>query len=139
MGSAYLYNSSTSNEAEKAKWKDRVNILMNSTDLFMVQSIGSNPSNSATPPDGGLIMMEITCEAGDPSPCTVDNPSFKGFLARWMSISALFAPWIADRVNSIIQASAKAAAAVCTNPANPGHNQIPGTVCSRRWYQDHAG
>ena len=139
MGAAYLYNSSTSSDSEKKKWQDRINILMNSTNIFMVQSIDSNPGNNKMPPSNGLIMTEVTCETGDPSPCTIDEPAFKGFLARWMSVAALMAPWIAPRVTSIIQASASAAAAVCTNPQAPGFDQISGTVCSRRWYQKWAG
>lgn len=138
MGAAYLYNSTTSNASEVAKWQQRIDILMNATDIFMVKPIGSNPTNAAMPDPGGLILTEVTCETGDPSPCTIDSPAFKGFLARWMAMAAQMAPWIQPRVNSILTTSAQAAASVCTNPANPGHDQISGSVCSRRWYQNHA-
>ena len=38
----------------------------------------------------------------------------KAYLARWMATSAIFAPYISDRVTQLLEASALGAALACT-------------------------
>ena len=137
MGSAYLYNwSSTRNDtSEASKWEQRINILIDSTNVYFVQSAGTNPNQGSMPAQGGQILTEVTCETTIPPTCNKDEPAFKGFLARWMAVTTQLAPWTSKVIMPKLQKSAQAAATVCTGQINPGHNQIPGTVCGRRWYQ----
>lgn len=70
-------------------------------------------------------MYEFACEPQNS--CNNDQYSFKAYLARWMSQSAIMAPYIADFVWTLLARSATAAAAACTGGDS-------GEVCGTRWY-----
>ena len=77
-------------------------------------------------------MVEPTLEY-DPVPKTnQDQPSFKGFTARWLVITTQLAPFTGAFIWPRLIGSATAAAAQCTGNAA---NQHQGTVCGRKWYQ----
>ena len=128
MGAAYMYNFTDG----APLWKRRVELLLNTTSVFFVKQIGANP-NSIMPPGGGQIISEVTCETTQPPTCNKDQPAFKGFLARWMAVTTQMAPFTAPRIMPLLEASAQAAAQVCTGQYS---SMQPGTVCGRRWYQN---
>lgn len=56
--------------------------------------------------------------------------SYKAYLTSWMSKSAILAPFIYDRVNAVIQSSAKAAVQQCDgSPAD----HPTGRMCGLSW------
>ena len=133
MGAAYMYNySADNNPAAEPLWRRRIELLLNTTNVFFVKQIGANP-DSVMPPGDGNIITEVTCETTQPPRCNKDQPAFKGFLARWMAVTTQLAPFTALRIMPLLQASAQAAAQVCTGQAA---NMKLGTVCGRRWYQN---
>jgi mannan endo-1,6-alpha-mannosidase len=77
--------------------------------------------------DGGI--MKDICE--EYNACNVDQKSFKAYLSRWMAASTQMAPFIYDQVLSLLQVSAKAAAAQCNGngPVAPA-----GQTCGLKWY-----
>ena len=75
-------------------------------------------------PNATGIMYENKCEV--PNNCDTDQLSFKAYLARWLSKSALLVPSIQQNVTVLLQASATGAAASCSGLGN-------GT-CGTRWY-----
>ena len=108
------------------KWGDRISNLLKGSDIFFVQSVGSNVTAPNAPP-GGDIMAEVACEFPTPQTCNYDQPSFKAYLARWMAVTTQLAPWTTPIIMPRIQASAIGAAAQCTGQT--------GDICGRRWYQ----
>ena len=70
-------------------------------------------------------MYEFACEPK--STCNNDQYSFKAYLARWLSQSAIVAPYIADSLWPLLFRSATAAAETCTGGEN-------GITCGQKWY-----
>lgn len=70
-------------------------------------------------------MFERACEPL--GTCDNDQYSFKAYLARWLAKSAIVAPYIADSVHSLLNASANAAAQSCSG----GNNSV---TCGQKWY-----
>lgn len=95
-------------------WVDRTTGLLAATGSFFT------PFENAT-----NIMFEAACELQ--SSCNVDQWSMKAYLARWMAASAVVAPYIKDRVNTLLRASALGAASACTSGAW-------GNTCGSKWY-----
>lgn len=75
-------------------------------------------------PNATGIMYEHQCEV--PNNCDTDQLSFKAYLSRWMSKSALLVPSIQANVTSLLQTSATGAAASCSGLNN--------NTCGTRWY-----
>jgi len=71
-------------------------------------------------------MYEAACEQY--GRCNVDQRSFKGFLSRWLALTALMAPFTADIILPLLKSSAVAAASNCIG----GHNN---ETCGFRWYE----
>jgi mannan endo-1,6-alpha-mannosidase len=69
-------------------------------------------------------MYEVACEPN--GKCNVDQRSFKAYLARWMAATTKMAPYTYDIIMPKLQASAMAAAAVCTGGDD-------GNQCGLRW------
>jgi mannan endo-1,6-alpha-mannosidase len=69
--------------------------------------------------------MKDICE--EYNACNVDQKSFKAYLSRWMAASTQMAPFIYDQVLSLLQVSAKAAAAQCNGAPT-------GQICGLKWY-----
>lgn len=125
MGASYMYNYTNGSQI----WADRVATLMKGTDVFFVQSAGTNP-NAGQPPAGGEIAAEVACEPPVTQTCNNDEPSFKAYMIRWLAVTAQLVPWTHDTIMPRIQASAQGAAGQCSGTANGLTN-----ACGRRWYQ----
>ena len=59
--------------------------------------------------------------------------SFKGYLARWLAVSAQIAPYTAPTVIPLLQKSGIAAAQSCSGPSTT--SSLP-YECGNRWYWD---
>lgn len=70
-------------------------------------------------------MYEFACEPRNT--CNNDQYSFKAYLSRWLSQSAIVAPYIADAIWPLLARSAAAAAEACSGGDT-------GEVCGQRWY-----
>jgi mannan endo-1,6-alpha-mannosidase len=112
LGAAAMYN--YTNGTTQDTWKDRVDGLLNGTQVFFT----GNESN---------IMTEVACEPVNL--CDTDQQSFKAYLSRWMAATTKWAPWTFDRIKPLLQSSAIAAAAQCTGGQN-------GRMCGLRWTDD---
>ena len=95
-------------------WVDRTTGLLGATDSFF------SPFANATD-----ILFEATCELQ--STCNIDQWSMKAYLARWMAASTVVAPYIKDRVSTLLRASALGASSACTSGAF-------GNQCGSKWY-----
>lgn len=103
LGAATMYNYTGSDV-----WKQRVDGLLNATDVFFQ--------------DG--IMYEVACETN--GKCDNDQLSFKAYLARWMAATTKVAPWTYDAVMAKLKPSAAAAALQCSGGTN-------GRLCGLQW------
>jgi hypothetical protein len=70
-------------------------------------------------------MYEVACEPYDT--CNDDQVSFKAYVSRWMSKSAILYPSIHTVVRKYLTASAIAAAESCSGGDN-------GQTCGKKWY-----
>lgn len=110
-GAAVMYNMTESDE-----WKNRVDSILNvSTTRFVKDK----------------IIYEQPCE--EANGCTIDQQSFKGYLLRWMAATTQLAPWTAETIMPLIEASATNAASTCTGPANQKFKGPDGTACGFSW------
>lgn len=109
-GAAVMYNYTNGSPI----WTDRLNGLLNGMPTFF------SPFPNATD-----IMYQPACEPNDR--CNTDQLSFKAYLSRWMSRTAVLAPWSARVVQQYLNASAMAAAQSCSG----GHS---GNACGTKWY-----
>ncbi|KAK0656478.1 glycosyl hydrolase family 76-domain-containing protein [Cercophora newfieldiana] len=109
LGAAAMYNFSTGDA--QAKWRDRVDHLLNATMVFFTG-------------EDANIMTEVACEPVNL--CDLDQQSFKAYLSRWMAATTKWAPWTYDRIKPVLAASAKAAASTCKGGAN-------GRMCGLKW------
>ncbi|RCI12166.1 hypothetical protein L249_0779 [Ophiocordyceps polyrhachis-furcata BCC 54312] len=109
LGAAAMYNLT-----EDAKWKDRLDKLLDASSVFF-----TGPQNN--------IMTEVACEPVNR--CNLDQQSFKAYLSRWLAAITKWAPHTHDVVMPYLRASAVAAAKQCTGGAN-------GRMCGLKWNQD---
>ncbi|KAJ9144059.1 Mannan endo-1,6-alpha-mannosidase [Pleurostoma richardsiae] len=112
QGAAFMYNytSGSGNDTEDAAfWEAEVRGLLNGTLRVFF-------------PDG--IAFEVACEQG--MSCTSDMLSFKGYLHRWMAVTAQLAPFAWDTIMPVLRTSAEAAARSCAG----GDNQ---RMCGFQW------
>ena len=94
-------------------WSDRATkVWANSQHMFFT------PYNNAT-----NVLYEQKCEKS--FTCNTDELSFKAYLARWAIYASQLLPSLAPSVNSMISASAQAAAQSCSGPNN---------VCGTAWW-----
>ncbi|KAL9599638.1 MAG: hypothetical protein Q9219_003722 [cf. Caloplaca sp. 3 TL-2023] len=107
LGAANMYNFTNGSDV----WRDRVNNILNATNVFYSPTVRN-------------VMVEIACEPF--GTCNTDNFSFKAYLARWMAASTKMAPWIYDIVMEKLRASAAAAALQCSGGSS-------GTLCGLKW------
>ncbi|KAK1991785.1 family 76 glycosyl hydrolase [Colletotrichum falcatum] len=97
LGAAMMYNYTDGSD----KWKTRLDGLIKGTfNVFF-------PNN---------IAFEIACE--EHNTCTTDMLSFKGYVARWMSIVTQVAPYTASVILPVLKTSAEAAVKQCTGQAD---------------------
>lgn len=95
-----------------AKYMERIDGLLNTTlAKFFPQDMGS-------------VMVEITCEPlGN---CNNDQPAFKAFLTRWLTLTAQLVPETYDRIFGYLRKSAAGAAGQCSGGDLGRH-------CGREW------
>lgn len=122
QGAAFMYNytaghtdNETMSTTEAAYWETEVRSLLNATIRNFY------PDN---------IAKEPACE--DSGTCTSDMYSFKGYVARWMAVTAQLCPFARDTVMSTLKTSAQAAIQTCSgSPAlNPN-----GRMCGFKWHE----
>ncbi|KAI1398342.1 glycoside hydrolase family 76 protein [Hypoxylon fuscum] len=109
-GAVILYNHTNGDKT----WGDRTSGLLKGVDSYF------SPYPNAT-----NIMFEHACEPYEV--CNVDMKSFKGYLARFMWATTRMMPSTLPRVQTLLNASAIAAAQACSGGQN-------GTVCGQKWY-----
>ncbi|KAI2468890.1 glycoside hydrolase family 76 protein [Annulohypoxylon bovei var. microspora] len=109
-GAAVLYNYTNGNKT----WGDRTAGLLQAADSYF------SPYPNAT-----NIMFEHACEPYEK--CNNDMKTFKGYLARFMWATTRMMPSTLPRVQTLLNASAIAAANACSGGEN-------GTVCGQKWY-----
>lgn len=71
------------------------------------------------------VLTEVACEGN--GKCNVDQRAFKGITARSLARAARFAPFASEKLDQVLQASAKAAAFTCSGD----EKQVK---CGTRWY-----
>ncbi|KAK8024158.1 DFG5 protein, partial [Apiospora rasikravindrae] len=116
----YAYTNNLKQTDDSALWHERVDGLLNGTDVFFHSMTGTSPK----------IMFEVACEPVNL--CNVDQQSFKAYLSRWMAATTKWAPWTFDRIKPLLQDSAVAAAQQCTGGDN-------GRMCGIRWVNNSGG
>ena len=113
-GSAIMYNYTNGS----ALWAERTEGFLNASAGYFDPY--GNYSN---------VMVETACETVET--CNYDEPSFKGYLSRWMWASTLVAPFIKPAVTTLLEDTALAAARACSGGAN-------GVTCGHHWYWQEA-
>ncbi|KAI1427358.1 glycosyl hydrolase family 76-domain-containing protein [Xylaria sp. FL1777] len=116
LGAAAMveYSNKAGRAHDVALWHERVDGLLNSTELIFFFGNDTNDK----------VMIEIACESVDL--CDVDQKSFKAYLSRWMAATTKWAPWTFDRIKRLLQNSAQAAVKQCTGGDN-------GRMCGLKW------
>ncbi|KAI8957553.1 glycoside hydrolase family 76 protein [Daldinia sp. FL1419] len=116
LGSAAMvaYTNNTGQQGDVEMWRERVDGLLNSTENIFF--FGNDTEDK--------IMIEIACEPVNL--CDTDQQSFKAYLSRWMAATTKWAPWTFDRIKTLLQNSAVAAAKQCTGGDN--HR-----MCGLKW------
>ncbi|KAJ9642852.1 hydrolase 76 protein [Coniosporium tulheliwenetii] len=110
-GSAVMYNMTSS-----PTWRTRTDSLLSANlRIFTYSGEGHNPGGTPG------VIYEPACESN--GMCNIDQLAFRGLFARWLSRTALAAPFTADAIFPVLGVSAEAAAEVC-NPE-----------CGARWYR----
>ncbi|KAL7628949.1 hypothetical protein AAE478_000466 [Parahypoxylon ruwenzoriense] len=109
-GAAVLYNYTNGDKT----WGDRTSGLLKAANSYF------SPFENAT-----NIMFEHACEPYET--CNTDMKSFKGYLSRFMWATTRMMPPTLPRVQTLLNASAIAAAKACSGGDN-------GTVCGQKWY-----
>jgi mannan endo-1,6-alpha-mannosidase len=79
-------------------------------------------------PNNDNVISEVTCEPV--GTCNIDQRSFKAYLARWMAMAAVKAPFTYDQLKPILEDSATAAVSTCTGGSD-------GNQCGLRWTLGH--
>lgn len=113
-GTAVMYNITTG--AQQQEWKAHLDGMWNET-----SSIFFNNS----------IMIEQACEGVNL--CDIDQQSFKGYLARWMSATTQVAPYTFDSMIPLLKSTAVAAAKACSGSPATGFSGKAGTACGFKW------
>ncbi|KAI1392471.1 glycoside hydrolase family 76 protein [Hypoxylon trugodes] len=112
-GAAVMFNHTDGSDM----WKERVDGLVKSAVSVFFQN---------------GVMWEPSCEK---SP-SVDQQSFKGHLARWMSLTAILAPFTHDTIMPLLKTTADAAAKQCSGPSSDDYKGPSGTACGYSWLQE---
>jgi len=112
-GTAMMYN--YTNGTDKQMWANRTTGL-----LEAASGVFFNPFPNAT-----NIMFEVACEPI--GTCNNDQYSFKAYLSRFLGKTSIVAPFIANKIQPLLTASAKGAAQACTGGSS-------GNECGQKWY-----
>ncbi|SCU82326.1 LANO_0B05842g1_1 [Lachancea nothofagi CBS 11611] len=104
-GAAYMYNATNGSSI----WETRLTQLLGgSTDFFFKDQ----------------IMYEATCQ--DSKTCNNDQRSFKSIFSRMLALTSTIAPFTAETIDPLMEASALGAAKSCTGGSD-GH------TCGTNW------
>ncbi|KAI0602754.1 glycosyl hydrolase family 76-domain-containing protein [Biscogniauxia sp. FL1348] len=116
LGAAAMvsYSDNAGQSGDTEMWHERVDGLLNSTEEVFFYGDSTQDR----------IMIEVACEGVNL--CDVDQQSFKAYLSRWMAATTKWAPWTFDRIKTLLQNSAVAAAKQCTGGDN-------GRMCGLKW------
>ncbi|KAF2966904.1 hypothetical protein GQX73_g6645 [Xylaria multiplex] len=116
LGAAAMveYSNKAGEMNDVALWHERVDGLLNSTELIFFFGDDENDK----------VMIEVACEPVNL--CDVDQQSFKAYLSRWMAATTKWAPWTFDRIKKLLQNSAQAAVKQCAGGDN-------GRMCGLKW------
>lgn len=114
---------------------------------YLVGPLGANTASAMPELGAGNILSDSADEFQTPQAGNNDEPSFKAYTIRWMTVAGQLVPSIQDQVKKILAESAAGAAGQCIGKA-PGCSECstpagyslatPGTGsnwCGRRWYQ----
>ncbi|KAK7187592.1 hypothetical protein DPSP01_003725 [Paraphaeosphaeria sporulosa] len=104
-GAAHMWNLTKGND----KWKKATNGFVNATLNVFVEDD---------------VLLEIACEKN--GKCNTDQKAFKGLAVRSYARAIASAPFISDSLTPVLEASAKAAAKVCSEDDNE-------VECGLRW------
>lgn len=105
-GAAYMYNAT---QNDTSVWKSRLDqIVGGSTEFFFKDK----------------VMYESTCQ--DSKACNQDQRSFKSIFSRMLSLTRSLAPYTAETIDPLMEASAEGAAKSCTGGTD-GH------TCGLNW------
>lgn len=110
-------------EADHQLWSSRAAGLMAATQASF---FSGGPTGNVTD-----VLWEHACEGV--GTCNTDMKSFKGYLSRFMSASAVLVPALAPAVQNYLRASAAAAAETCSGSAD-GVPTSAGATCGQKWY-----
>ncbi|KAF1978915.1 glycoside hydrolase [Bimuria novae-zelandiae CBS 107.79] len=93
---AFLYGAAVmSQQSGEAKWRERTQGLLGATKRNFVR-------------DGEL--RETLCEGPEArQPCSLDQVSFKGILARWLGATAVVMPELKDDIAAVLEGAAEVA------------------------------
>ncbi|KAH8169957.1 glycosyl hydrolase family 76 domain-containing protein [Sarocladium implicatum] len=105
-GASAMYNMTG-----EAKWKDRLDLLLDGVKVFF-----QGPDKN--------IMTEVACEPVNR--CNLDQQSFKAYLSRWLASTTKWVPETYDFIMPYLRASAEAAISECTGGDN-------GRMCGLHW------
>lgn len=101
-----------------AVWEARVKGLVDRAEAVFF----SPPAGNATG-----VMYEPVCEVA--KTCNIDQTSFKSSLARWMGKTSVLVPSVSSQIVGLLETSAKAAAASCTNDGTSTN-----VICGMQWW-----
>lgn len=114
---------------------------------YLVGTLGANTASAMPELGAGNILSDSADEFQTPQAGNNDEPSFKAYTIRWMTVAGQLVPSIQDQVKKILSESAAGAAGQCIGKA-PGCAECstpagyslatPGAGsnwCGRRWYQ----
>ncbi|KAL7948401.1 glycosyl hydrolase family 76 domain-containing protein [Trichoderma barbatum] len=103
VGGMILGASAMYNLTESRKWKDRLDHLLQGSNVFF-----TGPKND--------IMYEAACETVHS--CNTDEQSFKAYLTRWLTMMTKWAPHTYNTIMPKLRASSLAAARLCQGGDN---------------------
>ncbi|KAF3931373.1 hypothetical protein ABW20_dc0110550 [Dactylellina cionopaga] len=108
-GCAAMYNFTDGN----MYWKEQIDNILDATYATFFD------------PETGAI-KEIQCQ--DTDTCDANQPSFKGYLSRWMGYTAQVAPYTYEDIMPRLRKNALLAAATCIGDAG-----VEGSACGLKW------
>jgi mannan endo-1,6-alpha-mannosidase len=111
QGAAFMYNytGATGKAQEQGYWKAEIDGLLGATLRVFF------PNGTA---------FEPACEAG--MTCTSDMLSFKGYVHRWMAVTAQLATYTRQTIMPVLRTSAQSAVRTCAGGTN-------GRMCGFKW------
>lgn len=109
QGAAAMWNTT-----QNPVWKERTLGLLSASDVFF------SPFSNVTG-----VMFEAACELI--GKCNNDQVSFKAYLSRWLAKTMVLAPFTAETIRPLLEASAMAAAKSCSGGTD-------GATCGTKWW-----